>query len=100
MKRLKSRASSIGCIAAVIPILLMPLSLMAADDADAQNAALYSMAVDTWKFYAADIDPNTNLPMDNLTWAGGGPLSGKGQYTSASNIGVYLWAVVSAHDLT
>lgn len=99
MKRLKSRASSIGCIAAVIPILLMPLSLMAADDADAQNAALYSMAVDTWKFYAADIDPNTNLPMDNLTWAGGGPLSGKGQYTSASNIGVYLWAVVSAHDL-
>ena len=99
MKRLKSRASSIGCIAAVIPILLMPLSLMAGDDAGAQNAALYSMAVDTWKFYAADIDPNTNLPMDNLTWAGGGPLSGKGQYTSASNIGVYLWAVVSAHDL-
>ena len=37
--------------------------------------------------------------MDNLTWAGGGPLSGKGQYTSASNIGVYLWAVVAAHDL-
>ena len=41
---------------------------------------------------------------DNLTWAGeghggGGPLSVKGQYTSASNIGVYLWAVVAAHDL-
>jgi len=75
MKRLKSRASSIGCIAAVIPILsivFVPLLAMAADDANAQNAALYRLAADTWKFYAADIDPNTNLPMDNLTWAGGG----------------------------
>ena len=102
MKRLKSRASSIGCIAAVIPILcllFMPPWALADDDANVHNAALYQMAADTWKFYAADIDPNTNLPMDNLTWAGGGSLSGKGQYTSASNIGVYLWAVVAAHDL-
>src|SRR6478609_3140524 len=99
MNRLKSRASSVACIAAVIPmlsVLFMPQWVLAEDDASAQNAALYRMAADTWRFYAADIDPNTNLPMDNLTWAGGGPLSGKGQYTSASNIGVYLWAVVAA----
>jgi hypothetical protein len=25
----------------------------------------------TWKFYRADIDPATSLPMDNLTFAGG-----------------------------
>src|SRR5438874_5333485 len=102
MKRLKSRASSMGCIAGVIPILsilFMPPSLLAADDANAQNAVLYSIAQDTWRFYAADIDPNTNLPMDNLTWAGGGPISSQGRYTSASNIGVYLWAVVAANDL-
>lgn len=77
----------------------MPQWVLAQDNASADDAALYRMAADTWNFYAADVDPNSNLPMDNLTWAGGGPLSGKGQYTSASNIGVYLWAVVSAHDL-
>jgi hypothetical protein len=105
MKRLKSHACSLGCIAAVIPILsslfVAPWAL--ADDGDdgddGHKAVLYSIAADTWKFYAADVDPNTNLPMDNLTWAGGGPLSSQGQYTSASNIGVYLWAVVAANDL-
>jgi hypothetical protein len=102
MKRLKSRASSLSCVAAVFPILsilFVSPSVLAEDDDIGHNAVLYSIAVDTWKFYAADVDPNTNLPMDNLTWAGGGPLSSKGQYTSASNIGVYLWAVVAAHDL-
>ena len=102
MTQLKSLASSIGCIAAVIPIfsiLFMPPWALADDEGNGHNAALYSIAADTWKFYAADVDPNTNLPMDNLTWAGGGPVSGKGQYTSASNIGVYLWAVVAANDL-
>jgi hypothetical protein len=105
MKRLKSHACSLGCIAAVIPILsslfVAPWAL--ADDGDdgddGHKAVLYSIAADTWKFYAADVDPNTNLPMDNLTWAGGGQLSSQGQYTSASNIGVYLWAVVAANDL-
>jgi hypothetical protein len=102
MKRLKSLSSSIGCIAAVIPllsILFMPPWVLADDDDNGHNSDLYGIAADTWKFYAADVDPNTNLPMDNLTWAGGGPLSSKGQYTSASNIGVYLWAVVAAKDL-
>jgi Putative glucoamylase/Protein of unknown function (DUF3131) len=102
MSRLKLRASSIVCIAAIFPILsilFMPTGALADDDDPAHNAVLYRIAADTWKFYAADVDPNTHLPMDNLTWAGGGPLSGQGQYTSASNIGVYLWAVVAAHDL-
>ena len=55
---------------------------------------------DTWKFYQADIDPATHLPMDNLTFAGGSATpTAYGRYTSAANIGVYLWAVVSARDL-
>jgi hypothetical protein len=59
-----------------------------------QRLVLHSIAADTWKFYAADVDPNTNLPLDNL-----GPGAVRATYTSAANIGVYLWAVVAAHDL-
>ena len=66
----------------------------------AQRADLLSIARDTWKFYGVDIDPATNLPMDNVTFAGGSATpTGYGKYTSAANIGVYLWAVVAARDL-
>jgi hypothetical protein len=66
----------------------------------AQRASLLSIARDTWKFYGVDVDPATNLPMDNLTFAGGSAApTTYGRYTSAANIGVYLWAVVSARDL-
>ena len=60
---------------------------------EAQRAVLMRIARDTWGFYAADVDPNTHLPMDNFG------ANGQGTYTSAANIGVYLWAVVAAHDL-
>jgi hypothetical protein len=60
----------------------------------AQRATLYGIAADTWKFYGQDVDPTTHLPLDNL-----GPGTVRGSYTSAANIGVYLWAVVAAHDL-
>ena len=59
-----------------------------------QRAVLYGIAKDTWRFYGQDVDPNTHLPLDNL-----GPGTVRGAYTSASNIGVYLWAVVAAADL-
>src|SRR5438270_7239539 len=66
----------------------------------AQRASLMSIARDTWKFYGADVDAATSLPMDNLTFAGGSATpTGYGRYTSSANIGVYLWAVVSARDL-
>jgi hypothetical protein len=65
-----------------------------------QRANLMQIARDTWSFYGADVDPNTHLPMDNLTYAGGSPTpTAYGRYTSAANIGVYLWAVVAAEDL-
>ncbi|GAC1637266.1 MAG: hypothetical protein NVS4B2_26060 [Chloroflexota bacterium] len=65
-----------------------------------QASNLYSIARDTWKFYQVDVDPNTHLPMDNVTFAGGAPApTAYGKYTSAANIGVYLWAVVAARDL-
>jgi len=59
-----------------------------------QRAVLYGIARGTWRFYAADVDPTTHLPLDNL-----GPGATRGAYTSAANIGVYLWAVVAARDL-
>src|ERR1700753_2462248 len=65
-----------------------------------QRATLLAIAHDTWKFYAADVDPTTHLPLDNLTYAGGATTpTTYGRYTSAANIGVYRWAVVAARDL-
>jgi hypothetical protein len=69
------------------PATAMPLT-------SRQRAGLYRIARDTWRFYDADVDPVTHLPLDNL-----GPGAVRGNYTSAANIGVYLWAVVAAHDL-
>jgi hypothetical protein len=66
----------------------------------AQRASLMNIARDTWKFYSVDVDSTTHLPLDNVTFAGGSATpTSYGRYTSAANIGVYLWAVVSAQDL-
>jgi Putative glucoamylase/Protein of unknown function (DUF3131) len=66
----------------------------------AQREALLAIARDTWRFYGADVDPGTHLPLDNITFAGGAATpTSYGRYTSAANIGVYLWAVVAAKDL-
>ena len=59
-----------------------------------QRVALRQIAAATWRFYGPDVDPVTHLPLDNL-----GPGATRGTYTSAANIGVYLWAIVSARDL-
>jgi hypothetical protein len=86
----------------IVLVMSLLAALVVAQPATAQNtgltaqqrAVLYGIAQDTWKFYRQDVDPNTHLPLDNL-----GPGTVRGNYTSASNIGVYLWAVVAAHDL-
>jgi hypothetical protein len=82
---------------AAIALVLPPASASASQ---ASASPLLSIARDTWKFYQADVDPGTHLPMDNLTFGGGSSTpTAYGRYTSAANIGVYLWAVVSARDL-
>ena len=60
-----------------------------------QKVVLYGIAYQTWRFFDADTDPNTHLPMDNL----GLYSAPSGPYTSPTNIGVYFWSVVAAHDL-
>jgi hypothetical protein len=96
----------IRLLLATVIALLLTVSLAAAPSASAahragdaglspsQRATLYGIARDTWRFYDQDVDPTTHLPLDNL-----GPGTTRGSYTSASNVGVYLWAVVAAHDL-
>jgi hypothetical protein len=59
-----------------------------------QRADLHGIALDTWKFFENDVDPTTHLPLDNI-----GPGTTRGTYTSAANVGVYIWSVVSAQDL-
>jgi hypothetical protein len=97
-------------VLAVMALTFLPAQPVAADNGgggdghgsltSAQRANLLAIAKDTWKFYAPDVDSNTHLPLDNLTYAGGSPRpTGYGRYTSAANIGVYLWAVVAANDL-
>jgi hypothetical protein len=65
-----------------------------------QQATLLGIARDSWKFYSTDLDPNTHLPLDNVTFAGGWSTpTSYGRYTSAANVGLYMWAVVAATDL-
>ena len=66
----------------------------------AQRAELMRIARTTWTFFADDVDPHTHLPLDNVTYAGGATKpTDYGRYTSAANVGVYLWSLVSAADL-
>ena len=85
-----------GLIAAAVAaaILVVAAPAGAATFSPQQKSVLYGIAKDTWRFYGADVDPVTHLPLDNL-----GPGTVRGEYTSAANVGVYLWAVVAAHDL-
>jgi len=85
-----------GLIAAAFAaaILVVAAPAGAAAFTSQQRAVLQGIARDTWRFYGADVDPVTHLPLDNL-----GPGTVRGEYTSAANVGVYLWAVVAAHDL-
>src|SRR5215469_11660955 len=66
----------------------------------AQRETLLGIPRDTWKIYPSYVYPCTLLQLDNLTFAGcSATPTGYGRYTSAANIGVYLWAVVAAQDL-
>src|ERR1700761_341939 len=102
LRRALTRTAGIAVVSALALAAALPASSRASTRAissgapltASQQTVLRGIAAGTWKVYAADIDPTTHLPLDNL-----GPGSTRGEYTSAANIGVYLWAVVAAHDL-
>jgi hypothetical protein len=90
------RAAGLLAACVTLGFCLAPAQAVASTGAltTQQRAVLQGIAADTWKFYGADVDPTTHLPLDNL-----GPGTTRGTYTSAANEGVYLWAIVAAHDL-
>ncbi len=96
MRRSLRRAAVAIVIAAAAALPALSASAPARADSltTHQRTVLRGIARSTWRFYAADVDPTTHLPLDNL-----GPGTTRGTYTSAANIGVYLWAVVAARDL-
>lgn len=81
-------------LVAIAPASAQPIATAHSPLSAHQRSVLYGIARDTWKFYAEDVDPATHLPLDNI-----GPGDVRGTYTSSANVGVYLWAVVSAADL-
>ncbi|MGA9859924.1 MAG: glucoamylase family protein [Solirubrobacteraceae bacterium] len=102
LRRVLTRVAGIAAASALALVVALPAASGASTRAVSsgvplsahQRAVLRGIAADSWKFYAADLDPTTHLPLDNL-----GPGAVRGAYTSAANVGVYLWAVVAAHDL-
>jgi len=63
-----------------------------------QHRMLEAIARDTWGFYqyGAGVNGTTGLPLDNIGFNGAPP---QGNYTSPTNIGVYLWSIVAAQDM-
>ncbi len=63
---------------------------------------LKEVARDTWEFFDKILDKEHALPLDTVQFGETAPLDAAtwvGDYTSVTNIGVYLMAVVSAYDL-
>jgi hypothetical protein len=73
--------------------LALPAPTIATDD----QASLERYARDTWRSFVLMVEPRTGLPADNI----GGRLhpGSRAQYTSPTNIGLYLWATLAARDL-
>ncbi|MFA5159805.1 MAG: glucoamylase family protein [Candidatus Omnitrophota bacterium] len=66
------------------------------------KAFLREVAKDTWEFFDKILDSEHGLPLDTVLLGEKGPLDAAtwvGDYTSVTNVGVYLMAVVSAYDM-
>ena len=103
MKSLRLTSGMLLAFILAMGSLLAPVAHAATRDAassgelnGAQRAALYAIAAQTWRFFDADLDPNTHLPLDNIGFNGA---PARGAYTSPTNIGVYFWSVVAGEDL-
>lgn len=62
----------------------------------AQKKALRVIARQTWSFFSADVNPKTDLPMDNIGFNGA---PAQGDYTSPTDIAMYLWSIVAATQM-
>lgn len=60
-----------------------------------QRAVLRQYAADTWESFVALADTATGLPADNINAV----TMERSEYTSPTNIGVYIWAILVARDI-
>ena len=77
--------------------LLVPKGSLPRTDAD----LAWRVVKDTWRGLTALTDRENGLPVDNVYFDGASPATDArvGDYTSASDIGLHLVAIVAAHDL-
>ena len=61
------------------------------------DSTLQRYAADTWHSFVKLVEPRTGLPADNI----GGRLHprSRSEFTSPTNIGMYMWATLAARDL-
>jgi putative glucoamylase/uncharacterized protein DUF3131 len=81
----------------VLPIATVLTLALAFPAAGAAPRTLQRYASDTWRSFVHLVVPRTGLPADNIA----GDLDGstRSEYTSPTNIGMYLWATLAARDL-
>jgi hypothetical protein len=72
-------------------------ALAAPPPAAADHNPLQRYAADTWRSMAAMVNPGTGLPSDSIN--GALDPASRSKFTSPTNIGMYLWATVSAEHL-
>ncbi|MEU2614244.1 glucoamylase family protein [Micromonospora sp. NPDC007271] len=86
---------SVGLVVAAAPAATAAPSPAPSSTA-ARNGVLQQYVADTWRSFAAMVDPATGLVADNI----GGDLDpgDRSAYTSPTNIGAYLWSTVVARD--
>lgn len=74
-----------------VPLLAIGLAGQSSATLSAEDSAyLRSLAHDTWHCVAAMAEPETGLPYDNAS---------RGEFTSVSNIGIYLSSVCAAKEM-
>lgn len=87
---------SLGLVAAGAPASAAAGAVTPDATGAARAAVLRQYAADTWRSFAAMVDPGTGLVADNI----GGDLDAgdRAAYTSPTNVGAYLWSTVVARE--
>lgn len=80
-----------------LPLAAVIVLALAVPVAAAPKGTLQRYARDTWRSFVQMVDPNTGLPADNI--AGDLHPATRSEYTSPTNVGMYLWATLAARDL-
>jgi hypothetical protein len=91
MRRMLLLAASLALVSALAPGVAQARSPKGGHD------PLERYAAATWHSFVKMVEPRTGLPSDNI----GGRLHPhtRSEFTSPTNIGMYLWATLAARDL-